>query len=278
MLEWDETVLGALKEDLGSGDVTTRITVNPGKRARAELLAKEDLVLAGLDVARRAFALVDPETAFVSACADGDAISSGTVFARVEGRAASLLEAERVALNFLQRLCGIATLTRRFVAEVAGRKASITDTRKTTPGLRSMEKYAVRVGGGLNHRFSLADGVLIKENHSRAAGGIGEAVRRARAGAPHPLKIEVEVSTLEEVAEAVEAKADILLLDNMDVQRVRESVALVNGRALLEVSGGMALDTVRAFAQTGVDIVSVGALTHSARAMDISLLFETGTP
>ena len=276
MLEWDETVLRALKEDLGSGDVTTRITVNPGKRARAELLAKEDLVLAGLEVARRAFALVDSETAFVSACADGDEISKGTVFARVEGRAVSLLEAERVALNFLQRLCGIATLTRRFVAAVAGTKASITDTRKTTPGLRSMEKYAVRVGGGRNHRFSLSDGVLIKENHSRAAGGIGEAVRRAREGAPHPLKIEVEVSTLEEVAEAVEAKADILLLDNMDVQRVRESVALVNGRALLEVSGGMALDSVRTFAETGVDILSVGALTHSARAMDISMLFETG--
>ena len=276
MLEWDETVLRALKEDLGSGDVTTRITVNPEKRARAELLAKENLVLAGLDVARRAFALVDPETVFISSFTDGDEISKGTVFARVEGRAVSLLEAERVALNFLQRLCGIATLTRRFVAEVAGTKASITDTRKTTPGLRSMEKYAVRVGGGRNHRFSLADGVLIKENHSRAAGGIGEAVRRARAGAPHPLKIEVEVSTLEEVAEAVAAKADILLLDNMDVQRVRESVALVNGRALLEVSGGMALDTVRTFAQTGVDILSVGALTHSARAMDISMLFETG--
>ena len=278
MLEWDETVLRALKEDLGSGDVTTRITVAPEKRARAELLAKEDLVLAGLDVARRAFALVDPETAFISSCADGDEIRKGTVFVRVEGRAVSLLEAERVALNFLQRLCGIATLTRRFVAEVAGTKASITDTRKTTPGLRSMEKYAVRVGGGRNHRFSLADGVLIKENHSRAAGGIGEAVRRARAGAPHPLKIEVEVSTLEEVAEAVEAKADILLLDNMDVQRVRESVALVNGRALLEVSGGMSLDTVRTFAQTGIDIISVGALTHSARAMDISMLFETGAP
>ncbi|MBR5346811.1 MAG: carboxylating nicotinate-nucleotide diphosphorylase [Deltaproteobacteria bacterium] len=276
MLEWDETVLRALKEDLGSGDVTTRITVNPEKRARAELLAKENLVLAGLDVARRAFALVDPETVFISSFTDGDEISKGTVFARVEGRAVSLLEAERVALNFLQCLCGIATLTRRFVAEVAGTKASITDTRKTTPGLRSMEKYAVRVGGGRNHRFSLADGVLIKENHSRAAGGIGEAVRRARAGAPHPLKIEVEVSTLEEVAEAVAAKADILLLDNMDVQRVRESVALVNGRALLEVSGGMALDTVRTFAQTGVDILSVGALTHSARAMDISMLFETG--
>ena len=278
MLEWDETVLRALKEDLGSGDVTTRITVAPEKRARAELLAKEDLVLAGLDVARRAFALVDPETAFISSCADGDEIRKGTVFVRVEGRAVSLLEAERVALNFLQRLSGIATLTRRFVAEVAGTKASITDTRKTTPGLRSMEKYAVRVGGGRNHRFSLADGVLIKENHSRAAGGIGEAVRRARAGAPHPLKIEVEVSTLEEVAEAVEAKADILLLDNMDVQRVRESVALVNGRALLEVSGGMSLDTVRTFAQTGIDIISVGALTHSARAMDISMLFETGAP
>ncbi|MBR5998572.1 MAG: carboxylating nicotinate-nucleotide diphosphorylase [Deltaproteobacteria bacterium] len=276
MLEWDETVLSALKEDLGSGDVTTRITVAPEKRARAELLAKEDLVLAGLEVARRAFALVDPETDFISSCADGDEIRKGTVFVRVEGRAASLLEAERVALNFLQRLCGIATLTRRFVAEVAGTKASITDTRKTTPGLRSMEKYAVRVGGGRNHRFSLADGVLIKENHSRAAGGIGEAVRRARAGAPHPLKIEVEVSTLEEVAEAVEAKADILLLDNMDVQRVRESVALVNRRALLEVSGGMSLDTVRTFAQTGVDILSVGALTHSARAMDISMLFESG--
>ena len=276
MLEWDETVLRALKEDLGSGDVTTRITVNPEKRARAELLAKENLVLAGLDVARRAFALVDPETVFISSFTDGDEISKGTVFARVEGRAVSLLEAERVALNFLQRLCGIATLTRRFVAEVAGTKASITDTRKTTPGLRSMEKYAVRVGGGRNHRFSLADGVLIKENHSRAAGGIGEAVRRARAGAPHPLKIEVEVSTLEEVAEAVAARADILLLDNMDVQRVRESVALVNGRALLEVSGGMALSTVRTFAQTGVDILSVGALTHSARAMDISMLFESG--
>ena len=278
MFAIDEVIRNALREDIGAGDVTTRVTVDAATSAQGELLAKEEFLVAGLEVARRLFSLVDAEIRFDTGFRDGMAVAAGQVFALVSGRAVSILQGERVALNFLQRLSGIATLTRQFVKAVEGTKASIVDTRKTTPGLRMLEKYAVRVGGGRNHRFSLADGILIKENHSRAAGGIAVAVGRALREAPHPLRVEVEVATLEETAEALAAGADILLLDNMTPHQVRQAVELVAGKALVEVSGGVNLATVRSLAECGVDFISVGALTHSSRAMDISLLFDTSFP
>jgi nicotinate-nucleotide pyrophosphorylase (carboxylating) len=241
--------------------------------ARAELVAKEDFVLAGIAVARRVFELLDTQVAFEELIKDGQTVKRGEVLAWLKGDAASLLQGERVALNLLQRMSGVATLTRAFVREAEGAGATIVDTRKTTPGLRALEKYAVRVGGGGNHRMALYDGVLIKENHVAAAGGITAAVSRARRYAPHTLKIEVEVRNPEEVAEALAAGADILLLDNMGLRQLEAAVKLVGGRAMTEASGGVNLDTVRAIAETGVDLISVGALTHSYRSVDISMLF-----
>ena len=269
----DRLIRTALEEDIGPGDVTTAATVTPGTLARAELVAKEEFLLAGIGVARRVFELLDAEVAFECLVADGLAVKRGEVLAWLKGDAASLLQGERVALNLLQRLSGVATLTAQFVKETAATGATIVDTRKTTPGLRALEKYAVRVGGGGNHRMALYDGVLIKENHVAAAGGITTAVTRARQHAPHTLKIEVEVRNLQEVTAALEAGADILLLDNMDLAQLRAAVELVGGRALTEASGGVNLDTVRAIAETGVDLISVGALTHSYRSVDISMLF-----
>jgi nicotinate-nucleotide pyrophosphorylase (carboxylating) len=263
----------ALEEDIGFGDITTAATVPAGTTARAELVAKEDFVLAGIDVVRQVFALVDPQVAFEKLIADGQAVKRGEVIAWLKGDAASLLQGERVALNLLQRLSGVATLTAHFVSEVAGTGATIVDTRKTTPGLRVLEKYAVRVGGGGNHRMALYDGVLIKENHVVAAGGIAAAVSRAKVRAPHTIKIEVEVRDLDEVAEALAAGADILLLDNMDLGQLRDAIALIGDRAVTEASGGVNLGTVRAIAETGVKLISVGALTHSCRSVDISMLF-----
>jgi len=269
----DRLIRTALEEDIGPGDVTTAATVAPGTPARAELVAKEDFLLAGIGVARRVFELLDEQVAFECLVEDGLAVKRGEVLAWLKGDAASLLQGERVALNLLQRLSGVATLTAQFVKETAATGATIVDTRKTTPGLRALEKYAVRVGGGGNHRMALYDGVLIKENHVVAAGGISTAVTRARRHAPHTLKVEVEVRNLQEVAEALEAGADILLLDNMDLAQLRAAVELVGGRALTEASGGVNLDSVRAIAETGVDLISVGALTHSYRSVDISMLF-----
>jgi len=269
----DRLIRTALEEDIGPGDVTTAATVAPGTLARAELVAKEEFLLAGIGVARRVFELLDEQVAFECLVEDGLAVKRGEVLAWLKGEAASLLQGERVALNLLQRLSGVATLTARFVKEAAGTGATIVDTRKTTPGLRALEKYAVRIGGGGNHRMALYDGVLIKENHVAAAGGITTAVTRARQHAPHTLKIEVEVRNLQEVTEALEAGADILLLDNMDLVQLRAAVELVGGRALTEASGGVNLDTVRTIAETGVDLISVGALTHSYRSVDISMLF-----
>jgi nicotinate-nucleotide pyrophosphorylase (carboxylating) len=269
----DRLIRTALDEDIGPGDVTTAATVAPATVARAELVAKEEFVLAGIDIARRVFALLDAEIAFERLTEDGQVVRRGEVLAWLKGDAAGLLQGERVALNLLQRLSGVATLTASFVRAVAGTGATVVDTRKTTPGLRALEKYAVRVGGGGNHRMGLYDGVLIKENHIAAAGGIPLAVSRARRRVPHTLKIEVEVRDLAEVAAALEAGADILLLDNMDLARLRAAVELVAGRAVCEASGGVNLETVRAIAETGVDLISVGALTHSYRAVDISMLF-----
>lgn len=274
MFEIDRIIRTALQEDIGLGDVTTMATVEPGTTSRAELVAKEDFVLAGIDVARRVFYLLSDSISFEPLSRDGHAIRKGTVLAWLKGDAVFLLQGERVALNLLQRMCGIATMTARFVEAVEGTGAIIVDTRKTTPGLRVLEKSAVRMGGGRNHRTSLYDGVLIKENHSAAAGGIAVAIRRARERVPHVLKIEVETRDLAEVEEALSAGADIVLLDNMDTQTLRQAVELVDGRALTEASGGVNLETVRSIAETGVNFISVGALTHSFRSADISMLFR----
>lgn len=274
MFETDRIIRNALQEDIGLGDVTTLATIEADVPARAELVAKEDFILAGIDVAARVFALLDGAVAFEKLLEDGLAVKRGEVLAWLKGDARVLLQGERVALNLLQRMCGIATLTAAFVREIEGTGAVVVDTRKTTPGLRSLEKYAVRMGGGRNHRTSLYDGVLIKENHVAAAGDIATAVARARQRAPHTLRIEVETRNLGEVEEALAAGADIIMLDNMDPATLREAVQLIDGRALCEASGGVNLQTVRAIAETGVDLVSVGALTHSSRAVDISMLFQ----
>jgi len=274
MLSLDRLVELALLEDIHTGDITTQAVV-PGRRpATARLIGKEDLVLAGLFVAERVFRRLDPEVTFTACVAEGTQARKGELLATLEGNAADLLMGERVALNLLQRLSGIATLTSSYIAAVRGTKARIVDTRKTTPGLRELEKYAVRAGGGINHRTGLYDGILIKENHIAAAGGIAEAISRARAYIPHTLKIEIETETLGQVDEALAAGADIIMLDNMSLADMRIAVATIAGRALVEASGGVNLETVAAIAETGVDIISVGALTHSARAMDISMLLD----
>ena len=261
----------ALEEDIRSGDVTTACALSGHEAGQATALAKESLVVAGLEVFREVFRVRDAGLSFKSLAVDGATVPRGTVLATLEGSLASILTAERVALNLFQRMCGVATLTRQFVDAVAGTNVKILDTRKTMPGLRILDKYSVRVGGGHNHRYGLYDGVLIKDNHIEAAGGIREAVRRVRAAAPLMVKIEVEVKNLAEAGEAVAAGADIIMLDNMTVEAMREAVALVGGRALTEASGNVTLDTVTAIAATGVDFISAGALTHSARAADISL-------
>jgi len=270
----DRIIENALAEDIHTGDITTQAVVPERRSARARLVAKEPLVLAGIQVAARVFQLLDSAVVFQARCRDGEQVPAGTVIAELEGDSALLLQGERVALNLLQRMCGTATLTDKYVAAVRGTRARIVDTRKTTPGLRVLEKYAVRVGGGINHRTGLYDGILIKENHIAAAGGITAAITRARAYIPHTLKIEIETETLAQVAEALEAGADIIMLDNMDLATMREAVSLIGGRAVVEASGGVNLETVRDIAETGVDVISVGALTHSARAMDISMLLE----
>ncbi len=272
MIMIDRLIEQALLEDIHTGDITT-LAVVPGLRpASARLIAKENLVVAGLATAARVFNILDPKIRFKECLSDGGKATPGTILAKVHGEAAQLLMGERVALNLLQRMCGIATLTTSFVEAVAGTKARIVDTRKTTPGLRQLEKYAVRVGGGINHRTGLYDGVLIKENHIAAAGGITEAISRARAYIPHTLKIEIETETLTQVDEALASGADIIMLDNMSIDEMRAAVFTIGGRALVEASGGVNLERVRAIAETGVDIISVGALTHSPRAMDISML------
>ena len=269
----DPILRRVLEEDIGTGDVTTLATIQPGTQASAELVAKEDFVLSGIDVAKRVFHLLSVETAFEKLIEDGQSVKRGDVLAWIKGDAAVLLQGERVALNLLQRMCGVATLTAEFVKEIGGTGAIIVDTRKTTPGLRILEKYSVRMGGGGNHRMALYDAVLIKENHVAAAGGITSAVSRARQNVPHTQKVEVEVRNQVEVAEALDAGADILLLDNMSTEELRAAVEMIDGRAITEASGGVNLETVRDIAETGVRLISVGALTHSYRAVDISMLF-----
>ena len=272
--EIERIVRTALEEDISLGDVTTEATVARDAVARAELIAKEDFTLAGIDVAAEVFRTLDPDVNFEKIHTDGQSVRNGEVIAWLKGKASILLQGERVALNLLQRMSGIASLTAEYVAEVAGTGAIIVDTRKTVPGLRALDKYSVRMGGGRNHRIGLFDGVLIKENHIAAAGGISAAIERAKKQLPHTLKIEVETCDLAEVEEALQAGADIIMLDNMNLDEMRQGVELVAGKALVEASGGVSLERVRDIAETGVNIISVGALTHSVAAVDISMLFN----
>jgi len=261
----------ALDEDAGLGDVTSRAIFPASHTSRAYISAGHDLVVCGLEVAARVFARVDPALQVRLAARDGDRVKRGGIVLRVAGPTAALLTAERTALNFLQRLSGVATQARKYAAAVSGTGVRIVDTRKTTPGWRALEKYAVRTGGCVNHRSSLGEHVLIKDNHIAAAGSLAQAVRQGRAAAPHLARIEVEAKTLAEVREAVRAAADVILLDNMTPAQVRAAVAAIGGAATIEVSGGVRYETLRDYAQPGVDVISIGALTHSAPAADLSL-------
>jgi len=272
-LEFDAIIDAALREDMPEGDITSEGIIPADARSEAIFLAKEDGILAGLAIARRVFEKIDSAVEVTEKIQDGAAFRKSDILACVEGPTITLLKGERTALNFLQRLSGIATVTRRFVDAVAGTKARILDTRKTTPGLRLLEKYAVKAGGGTNHRLSLSDMVLIKDNHLRYVGSVAEAVRRARAAVRPGIRIEVEASDLSQVRDALAAGADMIMLDNMTLETMREAVTIAAGRVPLEASGTVSLDRVRAVAETGVDFISVGALTHSARAVDISLEF-----
>jgi len=265
-------VRAALAEDLGrAGDVTGQACIAPDARLSAVFATRQAGVVCGAACARLAIAELDPSARFETVVADGEPVQPGTALARVEANARALLAAERTALNLMGRLSGIATLTQRYVDAIAGTRARIVDTRKTTPGLRALEKYAVRCGGGVNHRFGLDDAILIKDNHVAACGGVTEALRRARAFAGHLMKVEVEVDTLAQFDEALAEAPDVILLDNFSLADLREAVRRAAGRVALEASGGISLETVRPVAETGVDVISVGALTHSASVLDIGL-------
>jgi nicotinate-nucleotide pyrophosphorylase (carboxylating) len=269
----EEMIRRALAEDIGTGDVTTQYVVPAGAMIKGTFIVKEAGVVCGLDIVRKVFAIMDQSIVLTCHVKEGETVGKGTVIADVEGPAAPILSGERVALNFLQRLSAIATKTTDLAGQLSGTATQIVDTRKTTPGLRVLEKYAVRTGGGRNHRMNLSDGILIKDNHIKAAGGITQAVRAAKLMAPATLKIEVETENLQMVQEALDAGADIIMLDNMDVDMMQEAVRLINGRALTEASGNMDSKDLQAVARTGIDFISVGALTHSVKALDISLKF-----
>ncbi|MCL5276948.1 MAG: carboxylating nicotinate-nucleotide diphosphorylase [Deltaproteobacteria bacterium] len=270
----DRIIRRALEEDIGTGDITTDGTIDASLFSSAAITAKEEAIVSGIVIAQRTFETVDPMIKFVPLVRDGDTAQEGEVIADLTGRASSLLKAERCALNFLMRLSGIATLTRAFVKAIEGTGAVLLDTRKTTPGLRTLEKYAVKTGGGTNHRFGLFDGVLIKDNHIEAAGGIGNAVKAMRRAAPYH-KIEVEVRTIGELREAMLAGADIVMLDNMPAEAMEQAIATAKGKVLIEVSGNVTLENIRGIAQLGPDFISTGAITHSAKAIDISMKLTT---
>jgi len=272
-LEIDTIIEAALKEDMPDGDVTSESLVPPESVSKAILLVKEDGILAGIDVAARVFWKIDPHVVFDKNVEDGSSIRAGDTLARIEGPSISLLKGERTALNFLQRMSGIATLTQKFVKSLERSQTQILDTRKTTPSLRSLEKYAVKMGGGTNHRLNLSDMVLIKDNHLKIVGNISEAVKRARDSVGPDLKIEIETTTLEEVKEAVRSGADMIMLDNMSPKRMREVVEWVDGKVPLEASGNVKLSTIKEIASSGVDFISVGGLTHSYQSLDISMEF-----
>jgi nicotinate-nucleotide pyrophosphorylase (carboxylating) len=269
----DDLVRQALKEDLALGDITTDNLIDAESFSRARLIAKASGVVAGLDVAERVFKLLDGTVAFKKYFTDGQTVNKGDIIAEIVGNTRVLLKGERTALNFLQRLSGIATKTGKFCEELEGFKAKVVDTRKTTPGLRLLEKYAVKTGGGTNHRFCLSDGVLIKDNHIKAAGSIKKAVEQVKKHIPHTVRIEVETESLEQVKEALDAGADIIMLDNMSIDMMSKAVDLIAGRAVVEASGNVNINTIREVAGTGVDIISVGGLTHSVEAFDISMRF-----
>ena len=261
----------ALKEDLGPGDITTSAIIDPSIKGKARLLAKEEIILAGIEISSRVFSRLDPEIVIECTYYDGDVVPNGSDICIVRGSMRGILSGERTALNFIQHLSGIATLTRRYVEKTDPSRVRVIDTRKTTPGLRILEKYAVRMGGGTNHRFGLFDGILIKDNHIAAAGSISEALEKIKGKVPHTLKIEVEVEDIKGVEEAIGAGADAILLDNMSLEEMKEAVSIAGGRVLLEASGGVTLESIEEISKTGIDLISVGAITHSARAVDISL-------
>jgi nicotinate-nucleotide pyrophosphorylase (carboxylating) len=267
----EELIKLALKEDIGPGDITTDHLIAADTRGDGTIVAKQDLIIAGLQVAEKVFKTLEPAIGCEMQFNDGDPVSAGSTVMRIEGSLRALLKGERTALNFLQRLSGIATQTRGYVEAVAGQAVKLVDTRKTTPGWRVLEKYAVRVGGAHNHRMGLYDGVLIKDNHIAVCGGITEAVSRARQSVSHLVKVEVEAGTFDEVREALIAGADIIMLDNMNLDQVRQAVGMIAKRALVEVSGGITRERLAELAQTGVDLISIGALTHSAVAVDLSM-------
>ncbi|MGI6492715.1 MAG: carboxylating nicotinate-nucleotide diphosphorylase [Pelotomaculum sp.] len=267
----DEIIDRCLREDVGTGDLTTNSIVPAQATTRGYIMAKEAGVVAGLHLAERVFCRLEPSIKFEALVEDGDAVLPGAILAGLEGKTRAILTGERLALNFLQHLSGIATRTSELVKLLDGQPVRLVDTRKTTPGLRELEKYAVRVGGGYNHRFGLYDGILIKDNHIKAAGGITPAIKAARSASPHTLKIEVEVEDLAGVQEALAAGTDIIMLDNMSPEEMAEAVRIIAGRAAVEASGGISEGNIQAVAASGVDMISVGALTHSVKAMDISL-------
>lgn len=271
---FDKIITMSLEEDAPNGDITTIATVSPDAVISGRFVAKADGIICGLEIIGRTFEICGGRFELETYFKDGEAVRKGDIIARVKGNAQTILTGERTALNLIQRASGIATLTAAAVAQIKGTSAKICDTRKTMPGLRVLDKYAVRAGGGSNHRFCLSDGILIKDNHIKAAGSITEAVTRAKAYAPHTIKVEVEVETISELKEALAAKADIIMLDNMSNEMMRESVAIVAGKALTEASGNMGEKDLRAVAETGVDLISIGALTHSVKALDISLKFD----
>lgn len=273
-LKVKDIILKALKEDKETYDVTSEWLFDNQERSRARLIAKEEGILSGIDVFKDVFKVIDDSIVVSSALKEGESITKGQVIAEIEGSTKGILYGERTALNILQRMCGIATLTNACVKEVQNTKAKIVDTRKTAPGLRILDKIAVRAGGGFNHRFNLSDGVLIKDNHIKACGSISEAIKRVKSHAPHTLKVEIEVESVSEFLEAMNAKADIVMLDNMTLEDMKECVRLNHSNCTLEASGNMKLDRLHAVAGTGVDVISIGGLTHSVKALDISLRFE----
>lgn len=270
----DDFLIYALKEDVGTGDITTNSCIPEDYVAEGIFLSKEDGVVCGIQVAKRIFELVDEGISFKSLKKDGDSIKNGEIIGEITGPARGILTGERVALNIMQHLSGVATSTADAVNKVSETKTKIADTRKSTPGMRALEKYAVRMGGGYNHRFNLADGVLIKDNHIAAAGGVKQAISAARSAVPHVMKIEIETENVEEIKLALEAGADVIMLDNMSNNQMKDAVKLINGRAITEASGNMGEKNLGEVAKTGVDVISIGSLTHSVKALDISLKFK----
>lgn len=271
----DEKIKDWLKEDMNNGDITTDSLIEEEQCSRAVLIAKEEGIIAGLEIFRRVFPHLDEQIIMNSHVRDGSRVKKGDTLASIEGKTGAILKGERLALNLLQRMSGIATETARYKSALEGLSVRLADTRKTMPGLRILDKYAVRVGGGHNHRFNLSEAVLIKDNHITACGSITRAVEKARAAIPHTMKIEIEVETLHQLEEALRAGADVIMLDNMSPEMMKKAVSLNNKKALLEASGNVTLENIREIAETGIDIISAGALTHSVKALDISLRFIT---